>query len=45
LNVAGRYGDNDNWLMMDNNEEEWYVMFHGTTFGGVKGIMENGREI
>jgi len=39
LNVEGRYGDNDNWLMMNGNEEEWYVMFHGTTFWGCKGIM------
>lgn len=41
LNVAGRYGNNDNWLMMNNNQEEWYVMFHGTNFDGFKGIMND----
>ena len=31
LKVAGKYDNgNDNWLMMDNNPEEWYVFFHGT---------------
>jgi len=35
LNVAKKYGINDNWLMKDNNNEEWCVMYYGTTFESV----------
>ena len=40
LNVAGKYGNNDNWLKMDNNKEEWYVMFHGTNFRAAPNILK-----
>lgn len=31
LNVSGIYDDNNNnWLMMDSNPEEWCVLYHGT---------------
>jgi len=43
LNVSGKYGENDNWLKMDGNKEEWYVMFHGTNFGGCQAIMNKGE--
>jgi len=46
LKIGGRYGnDNENWLKMNGNKDEWYVMFHGTDCRGVGGIMNKNREI
>lgn len=40
LNVAGKYGNNDNWLGENNNNEEWYTMLHGTNFRVAAEILE-----
>ena len=45
LNVAEKYGENTDWLMMNGNKDEWYVMFHGTSFRGVKGILSEGSNL
>jgi len=43
LKVVGKYDNgNDNWLLMDNNSEEWYVMFHGTHKDFCKNIVKDG---
>lgn len=42
LNIGKKYGESDDWLQMNGNEGEWYILFHGTKFGCLQSIVEGG---
>lgn len=42
LNTSSLKTDNDNWLKMDGNSEEWRIFYHGTSQGGMKKIPKEG---
>jgi len=45
LRVSGKYGDNDRWLAMDGNQDEWAVGFHGLTDISKTNLIVNGNLI
>lgn len=43
LNVSNKYDNGDMaWLGKNNNDEEWPVSYHGTSFEAVVSIIQNG---
>jgi RNA:NAD 2'-phosphotransferase (TPT1/KptA family) len=42
LNVKNKYGDNNKWLGMDGNDEEWRILYHGTKHEFLKNIVRGG---
>ncbi|KAM3139648.1 hypothetical protein pb186bvf_008293 [Paramecium bursaria] len=43
LKVKGKFDNgNDDWLKIDNNPNQWHIMFHGTNNLGCQGIQQTG---
>ncbi|CAK81267.1 unnamed protein product (macronuclear) [Paramecium tetraurelia] len=40
LNIK-KYGDNEDWLLMNGNANEWRIMYHGTKQHCVSSIVKN----